>query len=65
MKITIKLTKKEKELYKNSGTVVGLNSLADDRLSVSGGNWDDNYGGYAFGVKFRRELYRVLKELEK
>ena len=69
MKIIIKLTKKEKELYKNSRTVVGLFSSADVRLSVYGNFWNDgNYGdglGYAFGVEFREELYRVLKELEK
>lgn len=64
MKITIKLTKKEKELYKKSGTVVSLSS-DDGGLRVFGYNWLDSYNGYAFGVKFRQELYKALKELKK
>ena len=63
MKITIKLTKKEKELYKKSRTVVSLDS--DDGWLHVLGYWLDNNDGYAFGVKFREELYKVLKELEK
>lgn len=64
MKISIKLTKKEKELYKKGRNYVSLLNEYWCRLVLDGDGWDDGRVDRAFGVKFRKELYKKLKELE-
>ena len=63
MKISIKLTKKERELYKKEGNYTNLwFSDPQGESGFWGGGLDDD--NRAFGVQFRKNLYKVLKELE-
>ena len=66
MKIIIELTKKEKELYKKGKNYAALyrSWFVVGRLNVGGYLYVGSRFGYAFGVKFRKELYKKLKELE-